>query len=114
MKNLFAISLLALILMIGCKTTSVKTQMEILIVVNENGYTPAKIKIPKDLDFVTLNFKRTTDRTCAREVISKELGINKKLPLNKVVQIKFDVRHKDTVTFGCHMNMMYKGILIKR
>ena len=112
-KHLLTISLLAFILMIGCKTNSVKTQKAINIVVNENGYTPAKIKIPKHLDFVTLNFKRTTDSTCAREVISKDLGINKKLPLNKVVQIKFDVRHKDTITFVCHMNMMYKGVLVK-
>lgn len=113
MKNLLIISLLAFILIIGCKTSSVKTQQEINVVVNENGYTPAKIKIPKHIDFVMLNFKRTTDQTCAREVISKDLGINQKLPLNKVVRIKFDVRNKDSITFGCHMNMMYKGMLIK-
>ena len=113
MKNVLIVSLLAFILITGCKTNSVKTQQEINVVVNENGYTPAKIKIPKHLDFVILNFKRTTDETCAREVISKDLGINKKLPLNKVVQIRFDVRNKDSITFGCHMNMMYKGVLIK-
>ena len=113
MKNLLAISSLTFILIVGCKTNSVKTQKEINIVVNESGYTPAKIKIPKHLDFVTLNFKRTTDKTCAREVISKDLGINKRLPLNKVVQINFDVRHRDTITFGCHMNMMFKGVLVK-
>ena len=113
MKNLLTIFSLSFILITGCKTNSAKTQKEINIVVNENGYTPAKIKVPKHLDFVTLNFKRTTDQTCAREVISKDLGINKKLPLNKVVQIKFDVRNKNSITFGCHMNMMYKGVLIK-
>ena len=114
MKNLLTAFLLAFISITGCRTNSVKTQKEISIEVNENGYTPDRIQIPKNLDFVTLNFKRTTDATCAREVISKDLGINKKLPLNKVVQIKFDVRNRDSVTFGCHMNMMYKGTLIKR
>ena len=113
MKNILVISSFAFILIIGCKTNSVKTEKEINIVVNENGYTPNKIKVPKHLNFITLNFKRTTDKTCAREVISKDLGINKKLPLNKVVQIKFDVRHRDSIIFGCHMNMMYKGVLIK-
>ena len=114
MKNLLIISSLAFVLITGCKTSSVKTQKEINITVNENGYTPAKVTIPKHLDVVTLNFKRTTDKTCAREVISKELGINEKLPLNKVVPIKFDVRNRDSITFGCHMNMMYKGVLIKQ
>ena len=113
MKNLLTIFSLSFIFITGCKTNSVKTQQEINVVVNENGYTPTKIKVPKHLDFVTLNFKRTTDETCAREVISKDLGINKKLPLNEVVQIKFDVRNKDSITYGCHMNMMYKGVLIK-
>ncbi len=113
MKNLLIISSIAFILITGCKTNSVKTQKEINVIVNENGYNPSEIKIPKHLDFVTLNFKRTTDKTCAREVISKNLGINKKLPLNKVVKIKFDIRNKDSITFGCHMNMMYKGMLIK-
>lgn len=113
MKNLLIISLLVFVLITGCKTNSIKTQKEINVVVSEEGYTPAQIKIPKNLNFVTLNFKRITDKTCAHEVISKDLDINKKLPLNKIVQIKFDVRNKDTVTFGCHMNMMYKGVLIK-
>ena len=113
MKKLLIICSLFFIMITGCKTSSVKSQKEIDVVVNEKGYTPDKIKIPKHLDSVTLSFKRTTDQTCAREVISKDLGINKKLPLNKVVKIKFDVRNKDSVTFGCHMNMMYKGVLIK-
>lgn len=113
MKNILIICSLFFIMITGCKTSSVKSQKEIDVVVNEKGYTPDKIKIPKHLDSVTLNFKRTTDKTCAREVISKDLGINTKLPLNKVVKIKFDVRNKDSVTFGCHMNMMYKGVLIK-
>ena len=113
MKTLLTIFSLSFILITGCKTNSVKTQPEINVVVNESGYTPAKIKVPKHLDFVTLNFKRTTDKTCAREVISKDLGINKKLPLNEVIQIKFDLRTKNSVTYGCHMNMMYKGVLIK-
>ena len=114
MKNLLIIFSLSLTVITGCKTTLVnKTQQEINVVVNENGYTPSEIKVPKHLDFVTLNFKRTTDKTCAREVISKDLGINKKLPLNKVVQVRFDVRNKNTITFGCHMNMMYKGVIIK-
>ncbi len=50
-------------------TTPAKNIDTFKIEVNEKGYVPAVIKIPSNLNTVKLLFTRTTDKTCAREVM---------------------------------------------
>ena len=84
------------------------------IKVDESGYHPNELKVSKENESVTLRFKRITNQTCAREVIHEDQSINKKLPFNKPVDITFDLRNKNSITYGCHMNKMHKGtILVK-
>lgn len=84
------------------------------ILVDENGYSPDKIKIiNNNTKKVQLDFKRTTDATCAREVVYEDQGINVELPLNEKVSVVFDVTKDNEVTFGCHMDKMFKGVIVK-
>lgn len=84
------------------------------VIVDERGYTPAQIKVAPDVKEITLEFERTTDSTCAREVVSKDLGIDQELPLNKKVKVKFSIGDAKSISFGCHMDMMFKGVIIKK
>lgn len=81
--------------------------------VNQKGYVPSTIKIPKNIKKVKLLFTRTTEKTCAREVILEEQNIDIKLPLNQEVAITFDVKGSDEIVFGCHMDKMFSGRIIR-
>ena len=92
-----------------------KQVIEIIeIKVDETGYHPNQIKVSKEVESVTLRFKRVTDHTCAREVVYEEQSINKSLPVNESVEITFDLRDKERIIYGCHMNKMHKGVISKR
>ena len=80
--------------------------------VTQKGYVPSTIKVPKNLDKVKLLFTRTTEKTCAREVVLEEQNINEKLPLNQEVAITFEVKGHNEIIFGCHMDKMLSGRII--
>jgi len=86
---------------------------EIRVVASEHGFTPASIDVPKGAAgaTATLSFVRTTDQTCATEVVFPELDIKKPLPLNQAVDISVPSDAARTLTFQCGMGM-YKGALL--
>ena len=54
------------------------------IVVNEQEFEPAKVSLRAGTP-VRLTFVRTTDKTCATEVVFPSLNIKRALPLNEPV-----------------------------
>ena len=85
------------------------------IVVDENGYTPEKIKITNpNTKKVQIDFKRITDSTCATEVVYEPQNINADLPLNETVTVVFDITKGNEITFGCAMDKMHKGVIVKQ
>ena len=58
-----------------------------------------------------MTFVRTTDKTCATEVVFPELKLEKKLPLNEVVSVELPTDALKTLTFQCGM-AMYKGAIV--
>ncbi len=56
------------------------TMNRVEIVVDERGYTPNSVSVAKGSP-VTLSFKRTTDATCATEVVFPDLHVEKPLPV---------------------------------
>lgn len=78
--------------------------------VTEDGFVPARVEIPADRP-VTLVVTRTTDRTCATELVLKEHGINQALPLNQPIEIRFTPARAGELTYACGMDM-YKGTLV--
>ena len=58
-----------------------------------------------------ITFTRTTDETCATEVVLPDYGIRKTLPLDQGVTIEFTPKKSATAGFACGMNML-KGALV--
>jgi plastocyanin domain-containing protein len=86
---------------------------ELRVVASEHGFTPSSLAIPKGAPgaLATVGFVRTTDQTCATEVVFPELDIKKTLPLNVLVAIDVPSDSARTLTFQCGMGM-YKGSLL--
>lgn len=80
------------------------------ITVDGIGFHPSEIPASAGQN-LTLVFHRTTDATCGKEVVFKDLGIRKSLPLNQDVEI--NVKAAGTIGFACGMDMM-KGAIVAR
>ena len=80
------------------------------IVVTEQGFEPAKISLRAG-SLARLTFLRTTDKTCATEVIFPSLKIKRALPLNEPVAIEFTPGKSGDVAFACGMDML-KGVIV--
>ncbi len=86
---------------------------ETRIVADEHGFTPSSITVPKGAagSKAKLMFVRTTDKTCATEVVFPDLQLDKPLPLNVPVEVEIPSDSARTLAFQCGMGM-FKGALI--
>jgi hypothetical protein len=82
------------------------------IVVNEQGYEPAKITLRPGAP-VRLTFLRTTDKTCGTEVVFPSLNIKRALPLNEPVVIEFPPAKSGDIAFACGMNMLHGTVVVR-
>ncbi|WP_224366890.1 cupredoxin domain-containing protein [Hyalangium versicolor] len=80
----------------------------ITLSVTEKGYEPTPITLTKD-EPVKLVVTRTTDHTCANDLVMKDYNINAPLPLNQPVEIAFTPTKTGTLTYGCAMGQMISG-----
>jgi plastocyanin domain-containing protein len=83
---------------------------KVAIQVTANGYEPSPIALRKD-EPVELTLTRTTDETCATEIVLEEYGINTKLPLNQAVTVRFTPTKAGELRYGCAMGKMVSGVL---
>jgi RND family efflux transporter MFP subunit len=80
------------------------------IVVTERGFEPATVSLRAGSP-ARLTFVRTTDKTCATEVVFPSLKITRALPLNEPVLIEFTPAKTGEIAFACGMNML-KGVVV--
>ena len=73
----------------------------------ENGFSPSSVELRAD-EPVVLEFVRTSEQTCATEVVFAESGIRHDLPLNTPVRVSVRPQEGQTYTFACAMDM-HKG-----
>lgn len=76
----------------------------------EDGFIPNRIYVKKG-EPLTLVITRTTERTCATELVVKDYGINQPLPLNKPVSVTFTPAKSGSIRYACGMDMN-TGLLI--
>lgn len=97
----------------GCKSAPNDSSGGLRVVADEHGFSPQSLPLPRGGAGTTaaVTFVRTTDKTCATEVVFPELSIKKELPLEKAVVIDVPVDRARTLTFQCGMGM-YKGALV--
>ena len=83
---------------------------ELRVTAGEHGFAPSSLSIPQGPagSLATLSFVRTTDQTCATEVVFPDLDVKKALPLGVPVTVAVPSDAARTLTFQCGMGM-FKG-----
>lgn len=81
------------------------------VVAGEDGFKPSSVSFKKG-QAGTLVFTRTTDETCATEVVFPELDIKKELPKGKPVTITVPTDKERTLTFQCGMGMYKSSVVV--
>jgi plastocyanin domain-containing protein len=79
------------------------------ITVTKRGFEPWKVQAKAGVP-LTLVVTRTTDETCATELVLPEYGVNAKLPLNEAVMISFTPARAGELRYACAMNM-FQGVI---
>lgn len=86
----------------------------VAVIVTDAGFEPGDVTVPVGKP-VILAFHRKTDRTCATEVVMTVDGtrIEKKLPLDEVVELPITFRTAGKVTYACAMDMIRGTITVR-
>ena len=79
--------------------------------VTDDGFVPSKIKAKKG-EKLRLVVTRKTDRTCAKEIVVKDHGINQPLPLDKAVTVEFTPKKSGEIRYACGMDMISGVVFI--
>ena len=83
------------------------------ITIGPTGYEPEALELQQGIP-ARLVFTRTTENTCATEIHSPDLGIEKTpIPLNETVEITLTPQDSGTFTFACGMDMLKGTIVVK-
>ena len=73
------------------------------IAVTEDGFEPSRLKVHKG-EKVRFVVTRRTNRTCATEIVIRDHGIEKPLPLDKPVTVEFTPARSGEIRYACGMN----------
>ena len=115
--RLFAIAAVLAVVVSGCKKDPAAPPVptgsarQIELKVTEAGFEPADVKVKKG-EPLSLKVTRTTDKTCATELLIEGTDINIPLPLNQVVAVAYTPTSSGEIRYGCAMGMMVSGVLV--
>jgi plastocyanin domain-containing protein len=80
--------------------------------VGEHGFTPSEVDVKKG-EPTTLVFTRSSNSTCAFEVVFPDLNVTKDLPLNSPVAVVVPVDQSRTLAFQCGMGMYKSKVVVQ-
>ena len=69
------------------------------------GFVPATAAVKAGRP-VKLVVTRKTERTCATDIVVKEYGISRPLPLGQAVEVTFTPRRAGPIRYACAMDMV--------
>ena len=114
MRSLALFLITGLTLALGCDKKPDGTPAAdgtIKVVASEKGFAPSSVKVKKGVP-TTLSFLRTTDETCATEVVFPDLNVKKDLPKGQPVAIQIPTDKEQTLTFQCGMGMYKSSVVV--
>lgn len=82
------------------------------IEIDNQGYKPLRVRLRRGVP-AQVTFLRTTNETCATEIVLPDLNIRRALPLNQPVVVRFTPKKKGALTFSCGMNMMSGQLIVE-
>lgn len=100
-----------IVLVLACSKKAPPAPGQIDITANDKGFQPSSVTVKKGAR-ATLVFTRTTDDTCATEVVFPELSLKKDLPKDQPVAIPVPSDKEQTLTFQCGMGMYKSSVVI--
>ena len=80
--------------------------------ITERGFEPDNRTLRRGVQ-ARITLLRTTDQTCAKEVVLPDFGIKRELPLNQPVVITITPGKKGGFAFTCGMNMMRGNLIVQ-
>lgn len=83
---------------------------EIALKLTEQGFEPADFTVKKG-EPLKLVITRTTDVTCAKQIVVDEYAVRAELPLNKPVTVSFTPTKTGALRYGCAMDKMVGGVI---
>lgn len=89
----------------GCQRSTQVAPQTVKVSVTDAGFVPAEVKVRNGVPVVLL-VTRTTDETCAKEIVIPDQHIRKALPLNQTVAISFTPEKRGAFTYACGMEMV--------
>jgi plastocyanin domain-containing protein len=112
---LLRIAIAAALTVAACSKKPAPPSCPTCVVADQHGFTPSSLTVAKGPpgSKATLTFTRTSDETCARDVVFPDLGIKKPLPLDVPVTVEVPSDADKTLTFQCGM-AMYKSSIVVR
>jgi plastocyanin domain-containing protein len=78
---------------------------EVAMTVGVNGFDPWRVEARAGIP-LNLVITRTSDDTCATEIVIPEAGVNAPLPLGKPVRVTVTPAHAGKLRFSCAMKML--------
>jgi RND family efflux transporter MFP subunit len=84
---------------------------DVAVRVTERGFEPATIRVGRG-QAMRLTFTRTTDATCAKEVVVPTLKLRRPLPLDTPVTVELTTQNQD-IAFACGMDMLRGTLLVQ-
>jgi len=82
------------------------------VTISERGFEPIAFKLRRGVP-ARVTFVRTTEATCAKEVVLPDFNIRQALPLNQPVAVTFTPNKRGAFTFACGMNMMRGELIVQ-
>jgi plastocyanin domain-containing protein len=93
-------------------SVSADGKQRVAIRADGKGFTPSAVTVKKGVPAI-LVFTRTSDDTCAKDVVFPELNMKKALPLNQPVDVEVPTDTTRTLAFTCGMRMFNSSVLIQ-
>lgn len=95
----------SLALVVGCQQSAPAGPQTVKVAVTDAGFVPAEVNV-RSGEPVILLVTRTTDETCAKEIVIADENIRRVLPLNQEVRIAFTPEKQGELRYACGMDMI--------